>query len=145
VDRARGDRVVEALVETLGGMAERTDTGTFAIDLELRSTHFGHRRGIVAVCSTEDPETTAGYLEHVLQAAEGRRRATWHMDRELQGIVQLWMSPAASRRLAKTARQHGPSSPGKDWITRFLTVSTDSGLGVSLLPGPDNLRLRLRF
>ena len=51
-------------------MAERTDAGTFALDLEYRSTHFGHRRGIVAVCSTEDPKTTAGYLEHVLQAAE---------------------------------------------------------------------------
>ena len=145
VDRDRGDSLVEALVEMLGGVAQRTDAGTFALDLKCRSTHIGHRRGIVAVCSTDNPETSARHLEHIFAAAEGSRQATWHMDRELKGIVQLWMSSATSRRLGKIARRHGQSSPGGDWIHRFLAVPTGSGLGVSLLPSKDSLRLRLRF
>jgi hypothetical protein len=148
VDPDSGDGILETLAEALGPGARRSPTGTFAFGTRRRSMLLGHRRGVLVLCNTESPETSAQYVEHVFAAIQGNRKPKWHMDYELKGMVQMWLSPGASRYLAKRSGKHRPAtlSLGGNWLSSILgTQGVGNGLGLSLFPDKYSLRLRVRF
>ncbi|MFQ5505861.1 MAG: hypothetical protein ACE5F1_13855 [Planctomycetota bacterium] len=152
VDPERGDGLVEKLAGVLPDEAARGPEGTFRIDKRRHSVHFGHRGGLIAVTVTPSPETSASYLEEILNAAEGgeRKKRSWRLDRELEGAVQLWVSPEAGRKLADLMKKQG-ASPGMGVTPAYLMgrafgqAAMSRGYGLSLGWNAGGVRVRFRF
>ncbi len=152
VDPERGESMVEAIARTLGKRWDvDEESGTVRFDHQHNSVHLGHRNGVLAICRTAEPETTAARIKHILSAAAGdtAKRSDWRVDRELEAPLQAWVSPTVARRLAE---QLGDASDGGAHRSPAYRLGRDlarkaiaTGYGVSITWDTESTRLRFRF